>query len=93
METKTVINIKTDRDLKIRAQKLSKNLGLPLGTVINAYLREFVSERRIVFSEPLSPNIKIQKVLDQALKDVKAKKNLYGPFKNPLEMDRFLDSC
>lgn len=52
MSTKTVINVKTDKDLKNKAQKLAKNLGLPLGTVINAYLREFVRERRIVFSEP-----------------------------------------
>ena len=45
----TVINIKTDKILKKDAQRLAKNFGLPLSTVINTYLREFVREKRIIF--------------------------------------------
>ena len=89
---KTVINVKTDKDLKNKAQKLAKNLGLPLGTIINAYLREFVREKRIVFSEPPTPNAKTRKILDEALEDIKEGKNLVGPFESPGEMDKFLDS-
>jgi len=36
---KTLINIKTDRDVKISAQKLAKELGLSLSAVVNAYLK------------------------------------------------------
>jgi addiction module RelB/DinJ family antitoxin len=92
MVMNTVINVKTDKHLKTEAQKLSKSFGLPLSTVINAYLREFVKERRIVFSESPLLNSRTQKILEEALKDVKAGKNLYGPFETSTEIDRFLDS-
>ena len=88
----TVINIKTDKNLKKDAQRLAKNFGLPLSTVVNTYLREFVREKRIIFSEPPVPNAKTRKILDQALKDIKEGKNLVGPFESPGAMDKFLDS-
>ena len=88
----TVINIKTDKVLKSDAQKLAKNFGLPLSAIVNTYLREFVREKRIVFSEPPMPNAKTRKILDQALKDIKQGKNLVGPFESAEEMDNFLDS-
>ncbi|MBI4993181.1 MAG: hypothetical protein HZC26_03550 [Candidatus Magasanikbacteria bacterium] len=88
----TVINIKTNKILKHDAQKLAKTFGLPLSAVVNGYLREFVREKRIVFSEPPTPNAKTRKILDRAIADIKAGKNLVGPFKLPEEMDKFLDS-
>ena len=88
----TVINIKTDKNLKKDAQRLAKNFGLPLSTVVNTYLREFVREKRIVFSEPPTPNIKTRKILDRAIADIKAGKNLVGPFESAGEMDKLLDS-
>ena len=88
----TVINIKTDKILKKDAQRLAKNFGLPLSAVVNTYLREFVREKRIVFSEPLMPNAKTSKIIDRALADIKANKNLAGPFESAGEMDKFLDS-
>lgn len=88
----TVINIKTDKVLKKDAQKMAKNFGLPLSAVVNAYLREFVREKRIVFSEPPIPNAKTRKILDRAIADIKAGKNLVGPFESAGEMDKFLDS-
>ena len=86
----TVINIKTDKVLKNDAQKLAKNFGLPLSAIVNGYLREFVRERRIVFSEPPTPNVKTRKILDQALKDIKESKNLVGPFESAEEMIKSL---
>lgn len=88
----TVINIKTDKNLKKDAQRLAKNFGLPLSTVVNTYLREFVREKRIVFSEPPTPNIKTRKILDKAIADIKSGKNLVGPFETVEDMDQFLDS-
>jgi len=88
----TVINIKTDKVLKSDAQKLAKNFGLPLSAIVNTYLREFVREKRVVFSEPPMPNAKTRKILDQAISDIKAGKNLVGPFESAEEMDNFLDS-
>lgn len=88
----TVINIKTDKNLKKDAQRLAKNFGLPLSTVVNTYLREFVREKRIVFSEPPTPNAKTRKILDRAIADIKAGRNLVGPFETAEDMDQFLDS-
>ena len=88
----TVINIKTDKNLKKDAQKLAKNFGLPLSTVVNTYLREFVREKRIVFSEPPTPNAKTRNILDRAIADIKAGKNLVGPFESAEEMDKYLRS-
>ena len=88
----TVINIKTDKVLKKDAQKMAKNFGLPLSAIVNAYLREFVRERRIVFSEPPMPNAKTRKILDRAIADIKARRNLVGPFESAEDMDKFLDS-
>lgn len=69
MSTKTVLNIKTDAKLKKRAQIVARNLGLPLGTVINRYLQEFVVQQRVVFERPEIPNAKTAKILRQAHKD------------------------
>ena len=86
----TVINIKTDKVLKSDAKKLAKNFGLPLSAIVNIYLREFVREKRVVFSEPPMPNAKTRKILDQALKDIKQGKNLIGPFETAEEMMKSL---
>ena len=86
----TVINIKTDKNLKKDAQMLAKNFGLPLSAIVNTYLREFVREKRIIFSEPLMPNAKTRKILDQAIADIKQGKNLVGPFETAEEMMKSL---
>lgn len=77
---KTLLNIKIDRSLKKKAQKTAKELGLPLGTIINAQLRDLVREKRIVFSTPLIPNTRTKNLLSKIEKDIKEKKNAVGPF-------------
>lgn len=49
---KTMINIKTDVKIKKEAQKIAKQMGLPLSTIINAQLRRLIEERRAVFDAP-----------------------------------------
>ncbi len=39
---KTVLNVKTDVEVKEKAQELAAYLGVPLSTVVNAYLKEFI---------------------------------------------------
>lgn len=43
------MTIKIDKDLKKRAQATAKELGLPLSTIINAYLREVSTSGRVSF--------------------------------------------
>lgn len=90
---KTMINIKADRDVKKKAQKIASDLGMPLSTVINAYLRQFIRTKAVYFSmgEPegkLKPSVK--KRLARLHRDVVERKNLSGPFHTPKEMDTYL---
>ena len=41
---KTVLNVKTDKDVKEKAQHVAKELGLPLSTVVNAFLKAYLKE-------------------------------------------------
>ena len=73
---KTVINIKIDKGIKEKAQKVAKDLGIPLGTVIKNYLNDFIEEERVVFANHPTPNTQTRKRLNAALKDVREGKNL-----------------
>ncbi len=81
--------IKTKKDLKVKAQKLAKEMGLPLGTLVNNYLRDFVIERKATFYAPIL-NKKTQRIIDKARKDIKAGKNLSGPFNSAQEAISYL---
>lgn len=75
----TTMLIKTNKALKQRAQKLAKEMGLPLGTLVNNYLKSFIVDRQVVFNAPI-PNKKTAAAIESARKDFKAGKNISGPF-------------
>lgn len=89
---KTMINIKTDKEVKEQAQKIAKEIGLPLSTVVNAYLKEFVRERAVRFSVEPEVRPEVGKLLKQASADYKKRKNITGPFKTAEEIDAYLDA-
>ena len=62
---KTILNVKTDKDVKEGAQRIAKELGLPLSTVVNAFLKQFVKDRAVLFS--LNPN---HKTIDHYLRSI-----------------------
>ncbi len=66
---KTVLNVKTDVEVKREAQKLAKAMGLPLSTVVNAQLKRFINERRFEIRAPLIPSTSLKKIIAQAKKD------------------------
>ncbi len=88
---KTVLNIKTDVEVKKQAQEVARNIGLPLSTVVNAYLKEFIQNRRVTFSAYPQVRPEVEKTLLQASKDYKKRKNIAGPFHSVKEMDAYLD--
>ncbi|MEK7175695.1 MAG: hypothetical protein AAB693_02765 [Patescibacteria group bacterium] len=47
----TTILIKTKKDLKLKAQKLAKELGFSLANIINASLRQFTINQGITISK------------------------------------------
>ena len=84
-----VINIKTDPKLKKDVKRVAQDLGLPVGTIINAMMRDVVRERRVVFSAPPALNRRTQRLLQSIDRDIKAGKNADGPF-SPKEAVAYL---
>ncbi|GMQ95430.1 MAG: hypothetical protein BMS9Abin13_544 [Patescibacteria group bacterium] len=89
---KTVIHIKTDEGVKEEAQKIARNLGLPLSTVVNAYLKEFIRDRSVRFSAAPQLRPEVEKLLKQASGDYKAGKNISGPFDNARDLMKSLET-
>ncbi|MFA6552684.1 MAG: DUF6364 family protein [Candidatus Paceibacterota bacterium] len=91
---KTLINIKTDKDIKIKAQKTAKKIGLSLSSIVNAYLRHFVKTKEVHFSAEhgfrMTPAL--GKTLREVENDLKVGKNLSPSFSSAREMDKYLNS-
>ncbi len=88
----TVMSVKTDKKLKEKAQKIAKEMGFPLGTLINAYLKQFVKNKTIHFS--LTPSEKITKTLEKEFEkieqDIEKEINLSPQFDNMKNALNFL---
>ncbi len=89
---KTVLNVKTDVNVKKEAQKIAKDIGLPLSTVVNAYLKEFIRERSVRFSVEPQLRPEVTKTLKQTSKDYKTHKNIIGPLDNTENLMKSLNS-
>ncbi|PIS05110.1 MAG: hypothetical protein COT81_03000 [Candidatus Buchananbacteria bacterium CG10_big_fil_rev_8_21_14_0_10_42_9] len=88
---KSIINIKADKEVKENAQKTAKELGLPLSTVINAYLKQFIRNKEIYFSLAPRMTAELEAVIGKAKKDFKAKRNISPMLLSGKEVDRYLD--
>ena len=82
MSTTTVIHVKANKEVKINAQKLAKELGLSLSDIINASLRNFIRTREIRFSHTPQMTPELETLLDRVEKDVQKKQNISPKFKN-----------
>jgi len=87
---KTVLTVKTDVDVKRDAQKLAKEMGVPLSTIVNAQLKQFVRDRRLEMSAPLIPRPRLIRAIRQARKDILEGKNMSPVFSTADEMDAYL---
>ena len=86
MDTKTILNIKLDKSVKEEAQKVSKELGLPLGTAITAFLKQFIREKEITLSSnEYTPSSYLQQVIKEAERE-----HLHGESKKPLSEKKFI---
>lgn len=91
----TVMSVKTDKELKEEAQKLAKQMGFPLGTLINAFLRQFIRDKAVNFS--MEPSYRMSKALEKELseveKDIKTGKNMSPGFTNSKDMIDYLKNA
>jgi len=88
---KTMLNIKIDKDLKESAQKVAKDIGLPLSAVMNNFLKDFVIQKRVVFADYPMPNKATRKILDRITSDIEEGKNLSPSFTNAEDALAWLD--
>lgn len=77
---KTTTSIKLDTKIKEEASQLASELGLSLSSVINATLKQFVTERRVVLSAAPVFNNKTMKAFLALEADVKKGKNLSATY-------------
>ena len=89
---KTVINLKTDWEVKKNAQELAKKMGLSLSAIINAYLRQFIRSRELYFSMTPTMTANLEKLLGQAETDIKTGHNLSPEISSPNELNKYLNS-
>lgn len=88
----TVINIKIDKALKQKAQKLAADLGFSLGTVINAQLRQFLREEKLEVSTVPKMSRATEQLLGSIEKDIKKGRNLSKPIHSSTGIDEYFDS-
>jgi antitoxin component of RelBE/YafQ-DinJ toxin-antitoxin module len=90
---KTAMSFKIDTDVRNRARVVAKKIGVPLSMVVNQQLKQFANDQRIEFYQPLIPNAKTRKILDEAMRDIKeGRMDKFSPaFTNIKDMDRWLD--
>ncbi|MFA6974631.1 MAG: hypothetical protein WC237_01555 [Candidatus Paceibacterota bacterium] len=87
-----MMSVKIEKTLKDQALNLAHDLGVSLNAVINGFIKEFISERKVTFADHPMPNAKTRKVLDELLADSKENKNFVGPFDSAKEAIGYLHS-
>jgi len=88
---KTAINIKADKEVKENAQKIAKELGMPLSVVINAFLKDFIRNRGVAFSSIPRMTPVLENILGKVEKDISEKKNISKTFSSAEEANEYLD--
>ncbi len=92
MTEKVLLTVKTDRTLKEKAQQVARELGVPLGTIINAQLRRLVVERSVTFEVMPKPNAATRKAIAAVERDLKTSKHITGPFDSVERAAAYLDA-
>ncbi len=88
---KTLLNIKIDPLVKNQAQQTARELGLPLSTIINAFLKQFVRTKEVYFSTIPTMSSALERLLGKVEQDIKHKKNISPTFVSAVAMDAYLD--
>lgn len=89
---KTIINVKVNKTLKVEAQDLADEIGVPLTTVITASLKEFVRSRSLTVSAFPRLKLEIERELGKAIADQKEGKNISKVFSKPEEIASHINS-
>ncbi|TSC66643.1 MAG: Uncharacterized protein G01um101477_30 [Candidatus Doudnabacteria bacterium Gr01-1014_77] len=89
---KTIINIKTDKQVKENAQKVAADLGLTLSAVINASLKQFIRSKEVYFSAIPRMTPELEELIGSVKKDYVLGKNISPVFSSAKEALDYLNS-
>lgn len=89
---KTVINIKTDPEVKENAKKTARELGVPLSIVINAYLKQFIRSKEVYLSSVPKMTPALEELLGKIEKDIKNRRNLSPALGSSSDLERYLST-
>jgi addiction module RelB/DinJ family antitoxin len=84
-----ILNVKVDEQVKKRAQAVAGSFGIPLSTLVNAYLMELAETGQIHFSavEVMTPQM--EEVIKAAQKEIETGETV-GPFETTEEAINYL---
>lgn len=88
----TILNFKTDKALKEEAKQVARELGLPLGAIMNHYLKELVREKRVLYTTHPKPSSAVVAELKQMSFEVRAGKNVSPTFSDAKKAEAWLNT-
>ena len=74
--SKVIINFKVDQEVKEEAQKLARELGVPLSSIINSQLKQLLRTRRVELDASPTMTPQLEAVLDEVERDRKRGRNI-----------------
>jgi len=86
---KTIINIKTDKEIKKSAQKVVAELGLSLSAVINVHLKQFIKNKEVYFSVVPRMSLEMEKLLGGVETDIQKNKNISPILSSEQEIKKY----
>ena len=86
---KTMLNVKMDKEVKEGVQEFAREVGMPVSTIINAYLRQILRTRTLTISVPPKMTPYLERTIAAARRDYKQKKNLSPVLSTPEEVSRY----
>ena len=91
---KTAMSFKIDKDVRDSARKAAKIVGLPLSTVVNNILTDFIRDERTVFQSAKSRERrkKLAHEFAKVIGDVRTNHRMSSQFDNAQKMNEFLNA-
>ena len=88
---KTVLHVKVDPATKIAAQKVARDLGVPLSIVVNTKLKDFVRTKELHIEPSYRMKPKLERFLAKVEKDIAEGKNMSPAFDNADDFINYLN--
>lgn len=85
-----VIITKTDPQVKKKAQKIAKEIGVSLSSLVHAYLKQLIRTRRVEFDLEEEPSDYLIKAIRRSQKDIREGK-ISPAFKSGKEAVEWLE--